>query len=183
VSLNLQAAFACVTVKRQGWHNSGLQHFAENIHALQRRSLKFSATSWQSVWNWLQAMDDEDTDALQTQLGIPLFSHHVPRALQGPGGPAKLLKACYADEVKALLAHLDPKFEGHCPNRAECEDTVLQIWASVSDASNMSAVCDCSAQCLLVHLVEWLTHMLPLHHTGYAAQSTSKEAALQGTKG
>lgn len=128
-------------------------------------------------------MDDEDTDALQKQLGMLHHSDHVPRALQGPGGPAKLLKACYADEVKSLLEYLDPKYEGHFPNRAECEDIILRIWASVSDASNMSVVCDCSAQCLLVHLVEWLTHMLPLHHTGYAAQSTSKEAALQGTKG
>ncbi|DBA91381.1 TPA: hypothetical protein ACH3X2_003918 [Trebouxia sp. C0005] len=148
-----------------------------------RRTLEFSATSWQSVWSLLQAMDDEDTDALQKQLGMLHHSDHVPRALQGPGGPAKLLKACYADEVKSLLEYLDPKYEGHFPNRAECEDIILRIWASVSDASNMSVVCDCSAQCLLVHLVEWLTHMLPLHHTGYAAQSTSKEAALQGTKG
>ena len=82
-------------------------------------------------------MDDEDTDVLEKQLGMPHLSDHVPRALQGPSGPAKLLKACYADEVRALLAYLDPKHEENCSNRAKCEDAILQIWAKVSEASRV----------------------------------------------
>ena len=97
-------------------------------------------------------MDDEDIDALEKQLGIPHLSDHVPRALQGPGGPAKLLKACYADEIRALLAHLDPKHEGNCPNRAECEDAILQIWAKVSEASRVQFVIALLNACLSIWL-------------------------------
>ena len=93
----------------------------------------------------LNAMDEEDTAAVQEQLGIASLSDHVPSALQGPGGPAKFLKACYVDEVKSLLIYIAPEYKGLCPLRAECEDAILRIWADVSNSVNISASCDCSA--------------------------------------
>ncbi|KAL0043895.1 hypothetical protein WJX82_003042 [Trebouxia sp. C0006] len=86
-----------------------------------RRTLEFSATSWQGVCSLLQAMDDEDTDVLEKQLGMPHLSDHVPRALQGPSGPAKLLKACYADEIWAKEAFGDWKGKKNEMKKAAAE--------------------------------------------------------------